>query len=190
MNWIGLRENNFGEMGIDIMSLLPSATGSLDFERCSMHRFPNHDVYISAIKNIKLSNNHLTELSFVDFRNLSNLETLKLDRNNLTTMRDLYNHSSLTTLIFERKSSSMWPCTVLDRYVAAYKDTSSDIRYYHVPEPNWITRSTLDSTSSSEYQFLWSKWCCSCPNAYLTTNVSYICVEVTAQMMTTFIFNV
>ena len=98
MNWIGLRANNFDEMGIDIMSILPSATKSLAFDRCSMRRFPDFNVYIPTIKNIWLTDNYLTELSLDDFRNLTNLNTLRLDRNDLTTMPDLYNYSSLKTL--------------------------------------------------------------------------------------------
>ena len=101
MYWIGLQQNNFEEMGIDILSRLPSATKALALQTCSIHQFPHFDVHMPAIQNIMLTENYLTELSFDDFRNLSNLETLKLDRNNLTTLPDLYNHSSLTTLFLK-----------------------------------------------------------------------------------------
>ena len=85
-------------MGIDILSHLPSGTKTLALDTCSIHRFPHFEIFMPAIKNIMLTENYLTELSVDDFRNLSNLETLKLDRNNLTTLPDLYNHSSLRTL--------------------------------------------------------------------------------------------
>ena len=120
MHWIGLRENNFEEMGIDIMSLLPSATNSLDFNACSMYRFPDFNMYTPAIKNIVMTDNYLTELPFDYFRNLSNLQMLKLDRNNLTTIPDLYNHTGLTTLFLKENPLvcdhalcwiAMWPYT-------------------------------------------------------------------------------
>ena len=120
MNWLGLRQNNFKEMGIDILPHLPSGTKALALDACSLHRFPHFDIYMPTIKNIMLTENYLTELSLDDFRNLSNLETLKLDRNNLTTLPDLYSHTSLKTLFLKENPLVcdralcwivMWPYT-------------------------------------------------------------------------------
>ena len=98
INWISLRENNFDAMEIDIISLLPPNTQQIALDSCSMNRFPDFDTHIPGINGIMLTENNLTKLSPAYFKNLKQLRILKLSRNNLKSIPDLYDLSSLTDL--------------------------------------------------------------------------------------------
>ena len=98
MNWLGLRENDFEAMGIDIVSLLPTKTMKLALDTCSFDRFPEFNTYMPGITGIMLNRNNLTNLSPAKFKNFHRLRILQLSRNNLKTIPDLYNLSSLTDL--------------------------------------------------------------------------------------------
>ena len=187
MYWIGLRENDFEEMVIDIMSLMPSATNSLEFYNCSMHQFPDYNMYIPAIKDTMLTNNYFAELSFNDFRNLSKLEILTLGRNNLTTMPDLYDHSRLTNLFLEENPLVcdralcwivMWSHT---KTPALISDTAT---CQNATDLQGVRLTDLHPLSISCYA---GKWYYCCPNACLITDINYICVEVRAWMMVIFV---
>ena len=98
MYWIASRRNNFAQMGIDIMLRLPTLTNAIGLDTCSINRFPDFNTYIPTIKMIGLSQNKLTDLSTDDFKDLSGLRSLNLGHNNLHTMPDLLNISSLKSL--------------------------------------------------------------------------------------------
>ena len=101
INWLSLRGNDFEGMGIVIISLLPTGTYKLALDTCSMERFPDFNTYIPGIKGILFTENNLTNLSSANFKNLNQLRILRLSRNNLKSVPDLYNLSSLQELHLE-----------------------------------------------------------------------------------------
>ena len=98
MYWIASRRNNFEQMGLDIMLRLPTLTNAIGLDACSIDRFPDFNTYIPTIKMIGLSQNKLTNLSTDDLKDLSELRSLNLGHNNIHTMPDLFNISSLKSL--------------------------------------------------------------------------------------------
>ena len=98
MNYIALGGNNFNEMGIDILKLMPRNLYQLILNSCSYSRLPNFNTYIPGIKRLNIQNNDIQVLSVDDFRDLTNLNTLQLQRNKLQTLPDLYHMKNLEHL--------------------------------------------------------------------------------------------
>ena len=98
MHDISLGGNNFDEMGIDIITLLPRYVYSLFLDDCAFSRLPNFTTYIPGIKHIGMEKNNIRHISVDDFKDLTELKTLELERNKLQTIPDLYDMKSLKNL--------------------------------------------------------------------------------------------